>query len=256
MTKHLIIPDTQIKSGVPTNHIAAAGRYAAKKKPDVIVMLGDWWDMPSLSSYENKGSKFFHNQSYAQDISAGNSAMTDFITPILDEQVRISNNKKKAWNPRMVFLIGNHEHRINRAVHNDPVLAGTISFADFELSDWEVHNYQVPVVIDGIAYCHNFVNPDSLTKNVIGGTIENKLSKIKRPFVMGHQQRRQFGQSYDGLGNEIMGMVVGRFYQHEEHYMGPQGQSNWSGIVMLNEVEDGRADPMFISEKWLVNNYG
>ena len=46
--KHMIIPDTQVKSGGKVDHLRWAGHYAADKKPDVIVHLGDHWDMPSL----------------------------------------------------------------------------------------------------------------------------------------------------------------------------------------------------------------
>ena len=56
MTKHFIIPDTQVKQGSDTRHLKWAAEYAVKHKPDVIVHLGDHWDMPSLSSYD-KGTK-------------------------------------------------------------------------------------------------------------------------------------------------------------------------------------------------------
>ena len=56
--KHLIIPDTQVKPNTPTEHLKWAGQYAAEKKPDVIVHIGDHWDMESLSSYD-KGKKSF-----------------------------------------------------------------------------------------------------------------------------------------------------------------------------------------------------
>ena len=49
-----MIPDTQVKPGVNTDHLEWAGHYAVKMKPDVIVHIGDHWDMPSLSSYDKK----------------------------------------------------------------------------------------------------------------------------------------------------------------------------------------------------------
>ena len=39
MTTHFIIPDTQIKDGVPLDHLTWAGKYIAEKKPDVVVMI-------------------------------------------------------------------------------------------------------------------------------------------------------------------------------------------------------------------------
>jgi len=52
MTKHLVIPDTQVKPEHSVKHLRWAGQYAADKKPDVIIHIGDHWDMPSLSSYD------------------------------------------------------------------------------------------------------------------------------------------------------------------------------------------------------------
>ena len=52
--RHIFIPDTQVKTGTPTEHLIAAGNYIASKRPDVIIHAGDHWDMPSLSSYEKK----------------------------------------------------------------------------------------------------------------------------------------------------------------------------------------------------------
>ena len=55
--KHMVIPDTQCKPGVPMEHLTWAGQYAVEQKPDVIIHIGDHWDMPSLSSYDKgKGS--------------------------------------------------------------------------------------------------------------------------------------------------------------------------------------------------------
>ena len=50
MIKHLVIPDTQVKPDFHIEHLEWAGQYAVDKKPDVIVHLGDHWDMPSLST--------------------------------------------------------------------------------------------------------------------------------------------------------------------------------------------------------------
>ena len=253
--RHIFIPDTQVKPGTPTEHLIAAGNYIASKRPDVIIHAGDHWDMPSLSSYEKKGSKYFEGKRIKEDIDSGNEAMHLLTKPIFDEMKRIRKNKKKAWQPRMVFTMGNHENRINRFIHENPQHEGMIGTQDLDLTGWEVYDYQVPVVINGIVYCHNFVNPDSLVGGVVTGTIENKLNKLKRSFCCGHQQRRQFGQTYDALGKELIGLVAGRFYQHEEHYLGPQKQTDWSGIVVKNQVSDGTYDPMFVGMKYLMENY-
>mgnify|MGYP000265003130 CR=1 FL=1 len=88
MTRHLVIPDTQVKPNQPTEHLRWAGLYAAKKKPDVIIHIGDHWDIPSLSSWD-VGKKSFEGRRYKDDIKAGLDAMEVFLEPIREEQKRL-----------------------------------------------------------------------------------------------------------------------------------------------------------------------
>ena len=34
---HMIVPDTQVREGVPLDHLRAAGNYIVDKKPDTII---------------------------------------------------------------------------------------------------------------------------------------------------------------------------------------------------------------------------
>ena len=136
----LVIPDTQVKPGVNTDHLEWAGHYAVKMKPDVIVHIGDHWDMPSLSSYDKKGSRQMEGKRYVKDIDAGNAAMDRFMEPIHHEIGRLKRGKRRAWNPRLVYTMGNHENRINRAVDADAQLEDLISTDDFNLAD---HGFEV-----------------------------------------------------------------------------------------------------------------
>ena len=82
--KHLVIPDTQVKPNCPTDHLRWAGLYAVDKKPDVIIHIGDHFDMPSLSSWD-VGKKSFEGRRYMDDIEAGISAMHLFMDPIMNQ---------------------------------------------------------------------------------------------------------------------------------------------------------------------------
>jgi hypothetical protein len=241
---------------VPTDHIEAAGNYVAEKRPDVVIIAGDWWDLPSLSTYEDRGSAYFHDKTFRADVEAGNDAMELFLRAATGGRTRVHRGLAKGVrSPRYIFLEGNHEDRIRRASHREPVLRGTVTRDALHLRGLEVHPFLRPVCVDGILYCHYFVNPQSLKKNVLAGTIDNRLNKIKQSFTMGHQQTRMFGSQYTLQGKEIMGLVAGAFYQHDEEYMGPQGNHYWRGIVVKNEVHDGRYDPCFVSLDYLRRHY-
>ena len=126
----LVIPDVQVKEGVPTEHLTWAGKAIVDYRPDVVVNLGDFADMPSLSSHDVKGSKYFEGLRYKTDIIAAKSAMIKLLNPLKELQARQKKNKEKVYKPRMVLTLGNHENRIDRAVNNNPTLEGLISTKD------------------------------------------------------------------------------------------------------------------------------
>lgn len=108
MTRNiLVIPDVQVKPGVDISHIVACGKYLVEKQPDIIVCLGDFFDFPSLSSYD-KGTLSFEGRRLIEDIEAGKLAMHALLEPLRNLQAQQRANKKKVYSPRMVFTLGNH----------------------------------------------------------------------------------------------------------------------------------------------------
>lgn len=252
--RHLIIPDTQCKPGNSFDHLEWAGKYAVKTKPDVIVHLGDHWDMSSLSVYDI-GKKSFEGRTYNHDVKAGNDAMDVFMRPITEEQKRQKENKKKVWKPKKVFLIGNHEYRIDRAIESDRKLDGLIGYNDFNLKkhNWEVHSFLDVVIVNGVAYSHYF------TSGVMGRPVSSPhlmLQKKHMSCIMGHVQDRGISYSKKADGSSITGLFAGIFYQHDEDYLNPQTNGSWSGIWMLNEVNNGSFDEMPVSINYLRKQYG
>jgi hypothetical protein len=127
--KHLVIPDVQVKPGHDTAFLTRIGQYAVDKKPDVLVCIGDFADMPSLSSYD-VGKKSFEGRRYRADIEATRLAMEALVQPIVEYNERAKKQHRERYSPRMVLTLGNHEDRITRVVESDPKLDGTISLAD------------------------------------------------------------------------------------------------------------------------------
>lgn len=248
--KHLVIPDTQVKPGVPLDHFTALGNFIVDKKPDVIVHLADHWDMPSLSSYD-EGKAGFDQRDYKADIDAGNQAMALLLEPI----DRYNKRRKKKYEPRLVFTFGNHEERINRATETSigARFRHAVTQDHLHLERWETHKFLKPVKIDNIFYCHYFVAPRS--GRALGGNVQYKLNKLKFSFVMGHIQDKGSATEYLNNGTVIRGLQAGCFYQHDEDYHGVQGGYYWRGVHMLHEVRNGNYDHMEISLNYLMKNY-
>ena len=248
--RHFVIPDTQCKPHGSTTHLTGAGRYIIDKQPERIIHIGDHWDMPSFSSYD-KGRKRAEGQRYFEDIKAGNDGMDALMAPIHAYNKRQKKNGKKQYKPDMHFMIGNHEERIIRYCEDNPEMHGHIGYHDFNLLDhgWTVHEFTVPVTLEGVAYAHYFYNPN--TGRPYGGVCSTRLKNIGYSFTMGHQQGKDQAERYLTNGDAHRALVVGSFYPHEEHYKGPQGNAHWRGCIMKNEVKEGNYDIMELSLKYL-----
>lgn len=248
--EHIVIPDTQCKPGTPIDHLTALGNYIVDKQPDVIVHLGDHWDMQSLSSYD-KGTKRAEGTRYEADIEAGIKGMDALMDPI----IRYNRTRIKKYKPRKIFNCGNHEERIARHVNENPNLEGKLSYADLRLKDhgWEFHDFLEVVDVDGIAYAHYFYNP--MTGNAWTGRAATMLSNIGFSFTMGHRQGKDQAEKHLANGKTIRGLVCGSYYQHDEEYKGPQGNHHWRGAIYKHEVRDGNYDLMELSLSYLLRKW-
>ena len=240
MYRHLIIPDAQIKPGADLTPIDWAARAIVDLKPDRIIVLGDWWDLPSLSTHDAPGSKEAEGRRVLTDIEIGNDAFNRLVLPMEQEWARLARRKQRKWEPDCHFLFGNHEDRLTRAIFRDPKWEGVISLDSLKTPWFTRHNYLKIVELDGVSYCHYFPNPFS--GRPIGGAIGARLNNIGKSFVQGHQQGFMYA-SKQYPDHTKHGLVCGRFYMHHEHYRPNDVQSaEWNGIVMLDRVRNGDYD--------------
>lgn len=248
--RYFILPDCQIKPGQDTTWLRKVGEYCVSQKPDVLVCLGDFYDMPSLSSYDT-GKRVFEGRRYTEDIDAGRRAMGEFLAPIREEQARLKRNKEKLWKPQMVFLLGNHEQRIERATNNDPKLTGLMSYEDLQLErfGWDVKDFLSVVVLDGIAFSHYF-GSGAMGRPI--GTSGAMVNKLHMSAIAGHQQGRQVSYGRKADGSHFTCIIAGSCYPHDEDYLGHQGNAHWRGVIILNEVNNGRFDECFVSLKYIL----
>jgi hypothetical protein len=250
----LVIPDCQVKEGVALEHLTWAGEAICDYRPDVIVNIGDFADMPSLSTHDVKGSKYFEGLRYNIDVETTKKAMALLLKPLRDLQEKQRENKHKVYNPRMVLTLGNHENRISRAVNNNPMLDGLISTKDLGYeADWEVHEFLHPVFINGVGFNHYWPVGAMGRPAASPAAI---ISKLHMSCVAGHQQGKQVAYGKRADGQSICAIIAGSFYQHDEDYMDQLSNTHWRGLVVLNEVNDGAFDEMFLSMNYLKGKYG
>lgn len=245
--EHLFIPDTQIKPGVPIEHVRWAAEYALERKPDVIVLAMDWWDFPSLNSHE-EGHADFRTRDLIADLCAGRHGWDLFFTTL---------RRDRKYDPLVVATLGNHERRFDRTFLYDNRMARGLPSPT-----WFVKRTPgvkaIPFLeiacVDGIHYCHYFAQP--LTGKAIGGTAINKLNKLKFTYTQGHVQTKETAEQHLANRKVVRGLVMGAFYQHDEDYKGPQGNAHWRGVAYKHEVRDGNYDLMEVSMDYLRRRFG
>ena len=251
---YLIVPDPHGHPDHNNDRADWLGKFILDHKPDVVVNMGDTWDLPSLSSFD-KGKASFSSASYEKDINAG-----------LDFQDRMWHPIKKAKKkqPRKVFLEGNHEHRIKKVLEYEPHLAGDrygISYKNLQLDNYYhdivMYSGGTPGIItsDGISFAHFFVS--GLMGRPIGGDhhASSLLAKNYSSCVAAHSHTADFAIRSGSNGKRIQGLVAGVFQDYVSGWAGNVNQLWWQGLVYLRNVDDGVYDPQFISMEALRKEY-
>jgi hypothetical protein len=244
--RHIVIPDCQVRPDVELSHLTHIGNYIAAKHPDVVVNLGDFADMPSLSSYD-VGKASAEGKRYAADIAATKRGMDLLMAPIRAERTKTH----RKWKPELVLTLGNHEDRIAREANVNPRLKGTISVQDleYEKQGWEVCPFLGVRVLDRIEYSHYFVS------GAMGRPVSSAAALLRQrqcSAIMGHVQRIDMAVHPN---TQYVSLFAGIAYSHDEPYLTPQGQNTKRGIWVLNEIRNGTFDPMFVSLEFLKRRY-
>lgn len=251
MSKILVISDQHADPRHNNDRADYLSQLIIDAKPDTVLNIGDAADMASLSSYD-KGKRSFVGRNYRDDITSHLDFQSRVWEPVKARKKRL---------PRRVFLEGNHEHRIDKALDLSPELDGAISFDHLAISDFydECIRYagSTPgkVTIDGITFAHYFVS------GVMGRPISGEhpasslLAKQYHSCVAGHLHLADFSVRTDALGRKICGLLCGVYQDYDPPYAGDAARLWWRGVVMLHDAQDGYFEPEFISIDRLKKNY-
>lgn len=248
---YIILPDQHAVSYWPNDRADWAAKLIIDLKPDVVVNMGDAIDLESLSSYD-KGKRSFQGKSYKKDLDAH----LDFQERLWEP---VKATKKKL--PHRVFLEGNHENRIERALDLSPELAGTIGFEDFLFDKYydDVVRYDggLPGIYkrDGILFSHFF--PTGVSGRPIGGerAAHMLIAKNGMSSIAAHSHTLDFATRRTVADKTLNGLVVGCFQDFINPWAGPVGKFWQAGIAVLRNVNDGQFDFQWIGIDSLKKEY-
>lgn len=255
MTKDiLVVPDPHGHPDHDNKRADWLGQYIKDTKPDLVVNMGDTFDMPSLSSFD-KGKASFRSASYEKDVEAGVEFLDRMWHPI---------RKAKKKRPKSIFLVGNHENRLKKVLEYQPELSGSkygIGFKDYQLSQYhdEVVYYEgtTPGIYtdSGINFAHFMVS--GVMGRPIGGEYHasSLLAKNYASCVVAHSHTVDWSVRSTSTGSTIMGLVAGVYQDYDSVWAGRVNGLWWRGLVHLRGVEDGVYDPEFVSLRSLRESY-
>lgn len=251
MTTHLVIPDCHAHPDHNNNRADWLGKLVVDLRPDVLINLGDTWDMDSLNSYD-KGKRDFHSKTYARDIAAGLDFSERMFAPI---------RRLKKRQPRKVFILGNHEQRIERALDLSPELVGTLSYNDLDIArdyhDFVDYNGTVPgsILIDGILYGHFMAS--GVMGRPAGGEhpAYTLISKKFQSCTVGHTHIFDYCVRSDGSGRNVQGFVAGCYLDYAPRWAGELFKMWVPGVGVCRNVEAGQYDFQWISLDALKKEY-
>ena len=92
--------------------------------------------------------------------------------------------------------------------------------------------------------------------HTVAGAASAIINKLHMSCVAGHQQGKQIAYGKRADGKPICAIIVGSYYLHDESYMDQLSNRHWRGLLMMNEVNDGHFDEMFLSVEYLGRKYG
>lgn len=246
--KILVIPDSHFCAEKPNTRADWLGNAILELEPDVVIHTGDFNDLSSLCSYD-RGKRSAELKRYQSDITAGIDALQRINGP-LDKYNEQKKSIRKAQRklPRKIITLGNHEHRIIRAVEVSPELSGTLQVTDlkFEEYGWEVIPYREPIEVEGI-WCNHSYASGIRGEAVSGfGIASSLLTKNMVSCLVGHSHLLDWAVRSKPNGDKIMGLSAG-CYVEEATFEGATENLWWAGICVLHNVQNGCYDLETIS---------
>jgi len=239
---HLVIGDAHCGPDVPNHRFEWLGKMVTDIQPDLVVDIGDWWDMESLNSYDRPGSKSFEGRRYWRDIESGIDAQERFQYQ-LDTYNR---GRKKKYKPRQIRTLGNHDGgRIMRLLEDEPRWESMIGLHDLMSAEfgWEEIPYREVIAVDGVAYSHSY--PSGVMGRPIGGEnpARSLLLRQYHPAVAGHNHLLDYCERNDAMGRRIQAVFAGCFFHHMLEWAGPRVNGMYArGLLVLRNVADGEFD--------------
>lgn len=256
--KILVIPDCHVQPGQNLERFRHLGNAVVQEKPDVIINMGDFLSLSSISHWDSSKRLTMEGRRYKEEIAAGNQALDLFEKPIRELQARQKEQKVKQYKPRLYFLEGNHEAWVDKYLEQNPQLDGHINItSDLRLHkrSWEVVPYKKYITIHNILFTHV---PLAANQQPVSGkyALHTALNISSKSMVFAHTHRLEFiNLMRHGSNQLIQGLTCGCFFEGEDEYAEGGVNHYWRGVCLLTVYPSSIFDVQTISLERLYSAY-
>lgn len=226
------------------------GKWVADRQFQMLVQIGDFCTLDSLSRHAAPGTKSFADlPSYKQDLES------------LDEALCNLDLGLSGWDGKKIITLGNHEDRSARYEDSNPQLAGivTAQLHDvFRSHGWRIVPFGEITFIEGVGLSHAAIN--TMGKPYGGKTADSRTGNdTVFSFIHGHTHQRVVAPSakIGPMGHvDVVSIGCSLPQNHVEDYA-RHGPSGWWWGVSSATLQAGRImDLSFSSMDDLERRYG
>lgn len=256
----LVVGDSHVQQGQDLSRFDALGKLIVSRKPDIIVLMGDFLDMEAFNSHEPNNLLGREGKRHIAELDAGAEAIRRMLGPLRRRADRAKTNKKRPYSPRMIWLDGNHEERTARFERAFPHLIGAL--VDYKkhlgVDSWECVPYRRYLDVHGILLTHAPMNERN--QPVTGKyAAYHAVDKCQKTVVFGHVHSLMVvpsGRFDEGGERNSYGISCGCFFEHTDGYADGGLNKYWRGVVLLELLGDGEFMLETISLGALMRKYG
>lgn len=225
-------------------------RYASEHRFERIIQVGDWSTFDSVNMHEKP-------ESFGARLRPG---IKDDLENLTESHRAWRRGMAEGYRPKLNFLQGNHENRLERFENMNPEAQGTFTLArdeTFTQFGWSLRPYGEYFYAEGVAFTHH---PTNGAGRAFGGKTgpQRAANESTVPVVSGHTHRRQVHDSPKIGPVDVISMVeigCGLPWGTVEDYARHSLTGWWYGVAPMSLRAGQITDVAFTSMLTLRDRY-
>lgn len=230
-TTVLVVGDTHITNNQDLSRFVLLNKVILDKQPETVILMGDFLTLACLSAWDaNKRAKM-EGKRYYKEIDAANKALDMMLDGV-------------TYNPKVVYIEGNHEDRLTRYLEKEPTFEGAVSVPkDLRLEERGIKfvPYREYHYINEVGFTHI---PFNKVREIGGINITRKASQVLvSSVVFAHTHNQELGHIHkQGMPHLQDIYCCGAFFEEIEEYMHGRVTEYWRGLTLLTMWKPSRFD--------------